>query len=261
MFDSIESFALRVKYEKHTVREGDDASVGLLPMLILALQLFLPVEPSTSYENVLSNSLSLLAKSDATPPKESRFASFDEMHAADASLFQASTHVAGGAMPETLRFMEIDRSKQGTVSKMGFKDGPEAVAYLGFRTRGQSEYGCFRMAMCPMLIERLRLRHLQAPIASHSFRYLPLLRKRTRKTLMPYPRRSRKTTTTTMTSIWRTRAKEREGHRNQHRSQCTLPHVSVDTCTAHAWASACLHPSVVTVRKEIFRSFFDSQGE
>ncbi|UZJ54848.1 hypothetical protein CBS101457_004168 [Exobasidium rhododendri] len=131
-FDTPDSFALRVKFEKHTtMKSASEVQSSCWS------QLFIPVEPSTLYDTVLSRALSILLKSDALPPEGSDFTSFEEMHEIDAALFQGNLIVAGGGAQESMRYMEIDRSKQGTISKMGLKDGPEAVLYLGIRARGK----------------------------------------------------------------------------------------------------------------------------
>lgn len=104
------------------------------------IQLFIPVEPSTSYETILTRSLSILGKSSAVPPEDSGFSSFDVIEAEDAALFTGSSTTVGGVLQDKMRFTELDREKQSTVSKMGFKDGSDAVAYLGFRNKGKSEY-------------------------------------------------------------------------------------------------------------------------
>jgi hypothetical protein len=87
----------------------------------------------------LTRSLSILEKSSAIPPEDCGFSSFASIEAEDAALFMGSTGAVGGTTQDTMRFIEIDRSKQSTVSKMGFKDGQDAVAYLGFRNKGGSE--------------------------------------------------------------------------------------------------------------------------
>jgi hypothetical protein len=146
-FDSTDSFALRVKYGKHTVSlsiacihdQESDSDLIFRPssFQIPQRKLFIPVEPSTSYDKVISRALSILVKSDAIPPEESGFTSFQKMTEKDAALFQGSSSTAGGAFQESMRYMEIDRIKQDTVSKMGFKDGPEALTYVGFRQKGR----------------------------------------------------------------------------------------------------------------------------
>lgn len=108
-------------------------------ILFVSLQLFIPVEPSTSYETVASRSLSILKKSSAIPPEDCGFSSFASMKAEDAALFIGSTSAVGGTVQDKMLFIKLDRSKQSTVSRMGFKDGQDAVAYLGFRNKGESE--------------------------------------------------------------------------------------------------------------------------
>lgn len=130
----------------------------MLVVLIMNKQLFIPVEPSTSYETVLTRSISILIKSNAFPPEESGYSSFESMEADDAALFIGSTKAVGGVDQDILRFTEVDRAKENTVSRMGFKDGPDAVAYLGFRAKGASEFG--------VLYETVLLRLLIAMFAS-----------------------------------------------------------------------------------------------
>lgn len=111
----------------------------MLKCSVIIAQLFVPVEPSTSYDIVITRSLSILAKSDAIPPEETQSDSFEEIKVQDAALFISGSAVVGGVTQETIRYAVIDRNKDDTISRMGFKDGAEAVAYLGFRAKGKSE--------------------------------------------------------------------------------------------------------------------------
>ena len=142
-FDSKDSFALRVKYDKHVVSEHACAVSGaLLTCAFYSFwQLFIPVEPSTSYETLVGRALGMLANSDASPPEDSSLAAFDGMQPDDVALFSGSTGVAGGAAAHdaTIRFVELDRASQSTVAKMGLHDGAEAVVYLGFRSKVKGE--------------------------------------------------------------------------------------------------------------------------
>jgi hypothetical protein len=90
----------------------------------------------------VSRALSILAKSSAVPPDETGCTSFEDIREKDAALFLGSFTRAGGATQETMRFVELERSKCDTVSKMGFKDGPDAVVYLSVRSSGKGEWIC-----------------------------------------------------------------------------------------------------------------------
>lgn len=114
-------------------------TIGYYWLWNVTQKLFIPVEPSTSYNTLLTRSLHILAKSDAIPPQEIESISFEDIKVEDAALFIAGSAAVGGATKGVIRYVKIDGSKDNIISKMGFKDGADAVAYLGFRAKGKSK--------------------------------------------------------------------------------------------------------------------------
>lgn len=107
------------------------------------MQLCVPVYPKTTYDNLAELCLDLLSDAGLSAPLETGTGSFTDLTTTDLAFFEGSHATAGGATASSrsdeVRFIELDRSKKGTIDAMGLKDGSDAVLYLGFRNKSSGE--------------------------------------------------------------------------------------------------------------------------
>ncbi|PWN33681.1 uncharacterized protein FA14DRAFT_161413 [Meira miltonrushii] len=120
-FDSPSGFALRIKYQKSV--------------------LCVPVDPTTTYDELARLSLELLESTDAELPDEAGVESFEDLNVEDLAFFEGNSVVgANGAPSDDIKFAELDRKKKPTISAMGLKDGADSVLYIGFLNKAKKTY-------------------------------------------------------------------------------------------------------------------------
>ena len=124
--------------------------IGAHSLARLFSQLFMPVSPKTTYDELINDVLAGLATSAHTPPAETGASSFKDMGPSDVGLFEGSKTVgtADGQQDESIRFVQVDR-EQPTLEEMGIVDGPDAIVYLGFRDASKGESPHFFALLLP----------------------------------------------------------------------------------------------------------------
>ena len=105
-------------------------------------QLCVPVDPNTTYDELARLSLDLLESTDAELPEGSNVESFEDLNLDDLAFFEGNTVVGANGPSDEIKFAELDRKKQSTISEMGLKDGADAILYIGFLNKAKSKYSC-----------------------------------------------------------------------------------------------------------------------
>jgi hypothetical protein len=104
------------------------------------IQLCVPVDPTTTYDELARLSLELLEGTDAEVPEEIGVGSFEDLNAEDLAFFECNSAIgSNGVHSDELKFVQLDRKNKSTISAMGLKDGADAVLYIGFLNKAKSE--------------------------------------------------------------------------------------------------------------------------
>ena len=138
-FDSPSGFALRIKYQKSVVSRMNDCIYKIVK-LIISLQLCVPVDPTTTYDELARLSLDLLENTDAELPEGSNVESFQDLNLDDLAFFEGNSVIGTNGPSDEIKFVQLDRKQKSTIGAMGLKDGADAILYIGFLNKAKSKY-------------------------------------------------------------------------------------------------------------------------